>query len=133
MMYPEEMPTAPMLARPVVVETNFKFKNFNRRYTLERKECFLFNSICYLSKKNDEWILQFSNKDTTRYRFRVGSKEQFFKIVNNLGVRDGFYKVKVKNDKKRLLNVIKQAGLENALEWIFDIDYELSNVLIEQI
>ena len=133
MMYPEEIPTAPMLARPVVVETSLKFKDFNRKYILERKECFMYSSFCSIFRQSDEWILQFSNKDTTRYRFRVNSKEKLFRIVNNLGVREGKYKIKIKNENEKILNIIKQNSLENALGWIFDIDYELSSVLLEEI
>ena len=72
-MYPEEVPTAPMLARPIAIETNLKFTDFNRKYILERKDCFMYNSVCFLTKIGDEWVLQFSDKDTTRYRFRINS------------------------------------------------------------
>ena len=120
-----------VIVAPTNISTYKNASKLNVRFLLYKKECISYLKYCYIYYENDSWVLSYYKDNQIKYNFKPNNYNNFIDILNNLGLKNGKYRVKLLNYINDIFNTVHFNFLEEALEWCYNTEIRLKTVNIE--
>ena len=116
---------------PEYISSQKKISKLNNRFLLYKKSCISYRKLCYLYFYDDKWHIKYFTESNTIYSFSPNNYEHFINILQNLGLSEGKYRIKLLNSFNNIFNIIHLKNLDDTLDWCYNTQKALLTVQME--